>query len=75
MSQRETESRGERLWQIWWPKLRDVGGFTLGSFILVWQTVYETSAQIVLVVAGIALLGVPASAKASRWLEERLTRS
>lgn len=40
----------------------------MGAFILVEQTVFETKAQTILVVAALALLGVPASGVAQRVL-------
>lgn len=43
-----------------WPLLRNVASFTLGAFILTWQTVWEQEAQAVLVGAALALIGVPA---------------
>jgi hypothetical protein len=47
----------------------------IGAFILIDQTIVAAAAQTVLVVAGVALLGVPASGLAqrilARYLEEK----
>ncbi len=42
-------------WQLPW---REIGSFTLGAYVLVWQTSFESSAQPILVGAGCALVGV-----------------
>jgi hypothetical protein len=39
--------------------------------MLVWQTVWENSAQVVLVVAAVACLGVTGSGLAQRWIAAR----
>lgn len=55
--------------QVFWPFVRDVGATMMGAFILIDQTVIAKSAQTILVVAGMALLGVPASGLAQRLLQ------
>jgi hypothetical protein len=41
----------------WWPLLRDVGTFSLGGLILVWQ-LFEREPDPTLVAAALALLGL-----------------
>ena len=38
---------------------RDLFHGLLGAFLLIWQTVFEETAQPILVAAGVALVGVP----------------
>lgn len=64
----ETRSRFERCW----PLFRDAGAFGLGTFILVWQTVFEASAQVILVVAAFACLGITGSGIAQRILRQKI---
>lgn len=56
----------------YWPPVRDIGAFLVGSFILIWETVAESQAQPWLVAAGFAALGVAGSGVLQRWMLGRL---
>ena len=56
----------------YWPITRDIAAFILGSFLLVWQTVFEESAQTLPMLIGFAALGTTASGVIQRWLLSRL---
>lgn len=55
-----------------WPVYRDIGAFVLGTFMLVWQTVFEENAQEILVLTGFASLGIAGSGVAQRFLRTKL---
>lgn len=57
-------------WQFPW---REIGSFALGSFILIWQTTFESSAQPILVGAGVALVGVTGAGAVQRAIR-RVTK-
>lgn len=69
---RSPPSRRPSVLEQQWPFVRDVGATLIGAFILVEQTIFTAKAQTVLVVAGLALLGVPASGVAQRILARYL---
>lgn len=54
-----------------WPLYRDIGAFVLGSFMLIWQTVFEENAQAILVLTGFGALGIAGSGVAQRILAQR----
>lgn len=43
--------------ELWWALLTRVLSFILGSGILIWQTVFEKTDRLYIIVAGIALCG------------------
>ena len=51
--------------EAWWPLLRDIGTFSLGGLILVWQLLEHTPSA-TLVAAGLALLGVAPAIRAQQ---------
>lgn len=71
MARRATDrvTVAERLW----PLLRDIGAFLIGSFMLIQQTLLQGRGQPpseLLVIVGVALLGVTGSGIAQRLLEK-----
>lgn len=60
-------TNGRRLW--WLPELKEALAFVLGSFILIYQTVFASRVEVILVVAGVALMGVLGSGVAQRALK------
>lgn len=60
-------TRDPRLW--WLPGLKEVLAFLLGTFILVYETVFAPRVEIILVVAAIAMMGVLGSGVAQRALK------
>ena len=59
-------TNGRRLW--WLPEVKEALAFVLGTFILIHQTAFASQVEVVLVVAGVALLGVLGSGVAQRAL-------
>ena len=62
-----TANGRRRLW--WLPDVKELGAFLLGSFILVYETVYAPQVEIILVVAAVAMMGVLGSGVAQRALK------
>lgn len=60
------KSNGRRLW--WLPDVKELGAFLLGSFILIYETVFAVKPEIILVVAAVAMMGVLGSGVAQRAL-------
>ena len=58
----------------WWPPVRDIGAFLLGTFILIHQEVWRASAQPWLVAAGLACLGITGSGAIQRYLLSKLDK-
>jgi hypothetical protein len=56
--------------EAWWPLLRDMGCFGLGSGILIAQ-VLEQTPEPVLVGAGLALIGVTGTGRVQEWAKGR----
>lgn len=69
---RRRSRKARRGGAAWWPVLRDMGATVLATFVLVWQTVFEATAQAVLVAAALALYGIPASSSLTRYLARKL---
>lgn len=57
-----------RLW--WLPDVKEALAFVLGAFILVYETVYASKVEIILVVAAVAMMGVLGSGVAQRALRK-----
>lgn len=69
---RKTRRRSRRSEvEAWWPIIREIAAFGLGVFLLVWQNSLESSAQIPIVTAGAALVGVPVVGAFQRALRSR----
>lgn len=64
------EEQPKRLW--WVPELKEVGAFLIGSFILIYETVYSSHVDTILVLAGVAMMGVLGSGIAQRALRKLL---
>lgn len=56
--------------EAWWPLLRDMAAFALGSGILISQSVI-TRPEPVLVGAGLALIGVTGTGRVQEWARGR----
>lgn len=56
--------------EAWWPLLRDMGAFGLGSGVLVSQVLAVTPDPM-LVGAGLALIGVTGTGRVQEWAKGR----
>ena len=68
MNTRREDTR-PKWWQFPW---KEIGSFTLGASILLWETVGETQAQAILVGAGLALIGVTGVGAVQRAVKRKL---
>ena len=66
MTSRQPTER--RLW--WLPDVKEALAFVIGAFMLIHQTVYASRVEVILVVAGVALMGVLGSGVAQRALRK-----
>lgn len=58
--------------KLWLPEVKETLAFVLGSFILIYQTVYAAKVEVILVVAAVAMMGVLGSGVAQRALKRVL---
>lgn len=58
-----------------WSIARDAFALVVGAFMLIWETVFAKQAQSILVVAGVAALGITGTGIAQRALRSLLTEA
>lgn len=66
------DTKPPQWWQLPW---KEIGSFVVGTSILLWQTALEDEAQLILVGAALALMGVTGAGTVQRALRRRLEGS
>ena len=57
--------------RAWQRILRDAGNTLIGWFLLVWQTVWASEPNYLIVGAGVVLVGLAPALRADQWLRSR----